>query len=114
MKYKKHSVNLYISRSSAEKFVILDQSCLLRYKWQEGGLMLGKRSPQRGMFEADNLYLDFVGPDMFYGFLARHRSELFRDEDSVSGLDGSNGCESDPDRQENRGDGHPKKRQGGS
>jgi hypothetical protein len=33
------------------------------------------------MFEADHLYLDFVGPYTFYGFLARHRSELFRDED---------------------------------
>ena len=43
--------------------------------------MLGKRSPQRGMFEADHLYLPFVGEDTFYGFLARHRSELFRDED---------------------------------
>ena len=50
--------------------------------------MLGKRL-QRGMFavsastigEADHLYLDFVGPDTFYGFLARHRPELFRDED---------------------------------
>jgi len=43
--------------------------------------MLGKRSRQRGMFEADHLYLDFVGEDTFYGFLARHRAELFRDED---------------------------------
>jgi transposase len=43
--------------------------------------MLGKRSVQRGLFEADNLYLDFVGEDTFYGFLARHRGELFRDED---------------------------------
>ena len=43
--------------------------------------MLGKRSPQRGMFEANHLYLDFVGPDTFYGFLARHRAEIFRDED---------------------------------
>ncbi len=43
--------------------------------------MLGKRSQQRGMFEADHLYLDFVGEDTFYGFLARHRLELFRDED---------------------------------
>jgi hypothetical protein len=42
--------------------------------------MLGKRL-QRGMFEADHLYLDFVGEDTFYGFLARHRPELFRDED---------------------------------
>jgi transposase len=43
--------------------------------------MLRKRSPQRGLFEADNLYLSFVGEDTFYGFLARHRGELFRDED---------------------------------
>jgi len=42
--------------------------------------MLGERSPQRGMFEADHLYLPFVGEDTFYGFLARHRAELFRDE----------------------------------
>jgi transposase len=43
--------------------------------------MLGERSPQRGLFEADNLYLDFVGRDTFYGFLARHRGELFRDKE---------------------------------
>lgn len=42
--------------------------------------MLGERSRQCGMFEADHLYLDFVGEDTFYGFLARHRGELFRDE----------------------------------
>jgi len=33
--------------------------------------MLGKRSQQRGMFEADHLYLDFVGPDTFYGFFGQ-------------------------------------------
>jgi transposase len=43
--------------------------------------MLGTRSPQRGMFEADHLYLDFVGRDSFYGFLATERGNLFRDED---------------------------------
>jgi len=43
--------------------------------------MLGKRSAQLGMFEADHLYLGFVGEDSFYGFLARHRGELFCDED---------------------------------
>src|SRR3990170_5935215 len=42
--------------------------------------MLGKRSPQLGMFEADNLYLDFVGRDTFYGFLAGQRGKLFSDE----------------------------------
>ena len=43
--------------------------------------MLGERSPQRGLFEADHLYLGYVGEDTFYGFLARHRGELFRDKD---------------------------------
>jgi transposase len=43
--------------------------------------MLGKRSPQRGLFEADTVYGDFVGRDTFYGFLAAQRGELFRDED---------------------------------
>jgi hypothetical protein len=43
--------------------------------------MLGKRSPQRGLFEADTLLADFVGQRSFYGFLASQRDELFRDED---------------------------------
>ncbi len=43
--------------------------------------MLGKRSNQLGMFEADQLYLDFVGRDSFYGFLAGQRGQLFHDED---------------------------------
>jgi transposase len=43
--------------------------------------MFRERSPQRGLFDADQLYLDFVGEDTFYGFLARQRGELFRDED---------------------------------
>lgn len=43
--------------------------------------MLGKRSGQRGLFEADNQYLEFVGRESFYGFLASQRGILFRDED---------------------------------
>lgn len=43
--------------------------------------MLGKRSDQRGLFDADHLYLDFVGRDTFYGFLASQRGQLFRDEE---------------------------------
>src|ERR671915_615088 len=43
--------------------------------------MLGKRGPQRGLFEADTLYGDFVGRETFYGFLASQRGELFRDEE---------------------------------
>ena len=45
--------------------------------------MLGKRGPQRNMLEADTMYVDFVGRDTFYGFLAAQRGELFRDEDFV-------------------------------
>jgi hypothetical protein len=46
--------------------------------------MLGKRSSQDDLFAADNQYLSFVGRDSFYGYLARHRHELFRDEDFAS------------------------------
>ncbi|MDO8670380.1 MAG: transposase, partial [Dehalococcoidia bacterium] len=43
--------------------------------------MLGKRSRQYGLFEADNLYLELVGRDSFYGILAGQRGKLFRDEE---------------------------------
>jgi hypothetical protein len=43
--------------------------------------MLGERGPQRGLLEADYLYIDFVGRHSFYGFLAAQRGTLFRDED---------------------------------
>jgi hypothetical protein len=43
--------------------------------------MLGRRAAQYGLFEADHLYLDYVGRDSFYGFLASQRGHLFRDED---------------------------------
>lgn len=43
--------------------------------------MFGKRSPQISMFSADTQYLDKVGRDSFYGFLATHRHKIFRDED---------------------------------
>ena len=43
--------------------------------------MLGKRGPQRGLFEADTAYGEFVGRDTFYGWLASQRGELFRDEE---------------------------------
>lgn len=42
--------------------------------------MLGKRGPQRGLFEADTAYGAFVGENSFYGWLASQRGELFRDE----------------------------------
>jgi hypothetical protein len=46
--------------------------------------MLGTRGPQRGLLEADTMYLDFVGRNSFYGFLAAERGELFRDGDFAS------------------------------
>lgn len=42
--------------------------------------MLGKRSPQRGLFEVETLYAGFVKRDTFYGWLASQRDELFPDE----------------------------------
>ncbi len=58
--------------------------------------MLGERPAQRGLFEADNLYLDFVGEETLYGFLARHRGELFRDEDFAELYSPDNGRPSVP------------------
>ncbi len=43
--------------------------------------MIGKRSHGADLLEGDHPYLDFVGRDSFYGFLASHRGRLFRDED---------------------------------
>src|SRR5437763_3838269 len=43
--------------------------------------MLGKRSAQRGLFEADTLFADFVGQRTFYSYLAGQRDELFRYQD---------------------------------
>ena len=43
--------------------------------------MLGERSDQRGLWEADQLYLDLVGRQTFYGLQASLRGHLFRDTD---------------------------------
>lgn len=43
--------------------------------------MLGTRNNQRGLFEADTMYAEFVGRDSFYGWLASQRGKLFRDEE---------------------------------
>jgi transposase len=58
--------------------------------------MLGKRSPQMSLFQADHLYLDYVGRKTFYGFLAQHRGQLFRDEDFSSLYCPDNGRNSVP------------------
>jgi hypothetical protein len=43
--------------------------------------MMGSRCPQEKLFAADHIYLDFVGRDTLYGYLAQNRRHLFRDED---------------------------------
>ena len=44
--------------------------------------MIGHRPDQHNLFSADTQYLQFVGSDNFYGFLARYGRQLFCDEDS--------------------------------
>lgn len=46
--------------------------------------MVGTRAAQRDLFDADNVYLDFVGRDTFYGYLALNRDRLFSDEQFAS------------------------------
>ena len=58
--------------------------------------MLGERSDQRGLWEADRLYLDHVGRDTFYGLLASLRGRLFRDPDFAGFYCADNGRDSVP------------------
>ena len=58
--------------------------------------MLGKRSDQRGLWEADRLYLDYVGKDTFYGLLAALRGQLFSDDDFAEIYCPDNGRDSVP------------------
>ena len=58
--------------------------------------MLGERSDQRGLWEADRLYLDHVGKDTFYGLLASLRGQLFRDSDFAEFYCPDNGRDSVP------------------
>ena len=58
--------------------------------------MLGERSEQRGLWEADRLYLDHVGKDTFYGLLAFLRGQLFRDADFAEFYCADNGRDSVP------------------
>ena len=58
--------------------------------------MLGKRSNQKGLWEADRLYLDYVGKDTFYGLLASLRGQLFSDDDFTEIYGPDNGRDSVP------------------
>jgi len=43
--------------------------------------VLGRRNPQTSFFDGDRVYLDHVGRNTFYAFLAREGQELFKDGD---------------------------------
>jgi DDE family transposase/transposase-like protein DUF772 len=43
--------------------------------------VLGRRRPQATIFDGDQVYLDHVGRNTFYAFLAREGHQLFKDED---------------------------------
>jgi hypothetical protein len=58
--------------------------------------MMGTRSPQDKLFAADQIYLDFVGRDTLYGYLAQNRQQLFRDEDFAALYCADNGRTSVP------------------
>ena len=58
--------------------------------------MLGERSDQRGLWEADRLYLDHVGRDTFYGLMASLRGRLFRGADFAAFYCLDNGRDSVP------------------
>ena len=46
--------------------------------------MLGRREPQGSLFRPDHVLRDHVGEKSFHGWLARHGSKWFRDEDFAS------------------------------
>ena len=58
--------------------------------------MMGTRSPQDKLFAADQIYLDYVGRDTLYGYLAQNREHLFRDEDFAALYCADNGRTSVP------------------
>ncbi len=58
--------------------------------------MLGQRDPQATIFDGDQLYLAHVGERTLYSYLARHRHELFRDEDFAELYDAKLGRPSVP------------------
>jgi hypothetical protein len=58
--------------------------------------MMGKRSGQDKLFAADQVYLDFVGRDTLYGYMAQNREQMFRDEDFAALYCADNGRQSVP------------------
>ena len=58
--------------------------------------MVGRQSDQRGLWEADSLYIDHVGRGSCYGLLASLRGQLFRDEEFAELYCTDNGRDSVP------------------
>jgi len=58
--------------------------------------VLGRCAPQTSIFDGDQQYLEHVGERNLYGFLARHRHELFHDEDFAALYSTDNGRPSVP------------------
>ena len=58
--------------------------------------MLSRLDPQKKLFAADNNYLNYVGADTFYGFLAKQRHRLFNDDDFAELYCANNGRPSVP------------------
>ena len=58
--------------------------------------MLGERTEQRSLWEADRLYIDHVGRGSFYGLLASMRGRLFGDEDFAELYCADNGRDNVP------------------
>ena len=58
--------------------------------------MMGERPAQDKLFGADHLYLDYVGRETLYGYLAQQRGRLFRDEDFAALYCPNNGRPSAP------------------
>jgi Transposase DDE domain/Transposase domain (DUF772) len=69
-------------------------STLLSRIDEEVVAMLGKQ--HSGLDSGEHTYLDHVGRDSFYGFLALHRGELFQDEDFTDLYCSDNGRPSVP------------------
>jgi len=58
--------------------------------------MIGHRSEQKNLWDADGQYWDFVGEDSFYGWGAPQRHELFCDDDFAELYCKDNGRPSGP------------------
>jgi len=58
--------------------------------------MLGTRSGQLSLYQADQYYLDLVGRESFYGQIAANRDRLFPDEDFAMLYCRNNGRDSVP------------------